>query len=165
MTTKKQLIGDCADWQEVDQALRRMGEIDISLSKLEGEMTLRVNEIKADYDIKAEGLIAERNNLEGNITLYAESHKDEFTKVRSKDLTFGVVAYRVVHKVVIKSKKATVAALEALGLDGYLRISKEPDKETMKLLDAGTLAKVGARVKTDDKISVEPNIESIRGKE
>lgn len=153
---------DYADWNEVDSALRRMGEIDVKLKKLEGEMTLKINEIKAEYDLRAEGLKAERKGIDENITLFAESRKVEFAKVRSKDLTFGVVAYRVVTKVALKSKAATVAALKALGLVQYLRIIEEPDKEAMSGLDATTLVKVGASLKTEDKLRIEPNIERIK---
>ncbi len=156
------MVSEYKDWNDVDQALRRMGEIDIRLNKLEGEQTLKVNEVKAEYDLKAEGLKAERHILEEQITLFAESRKEEFAKVRSKDLTFGVVAYRIVSKVVVKSKAATVAALEALHLDSYLRIIKEPDKEAMTGLDAATLAKVGSSLKTEDKLRIEPNIERIK---
>jgi len=156
---------DYKDWGEIDGALRRMGEIDIRLQKLEGEMTLKLNEIRAEYDTKAEGLKAERKTIEDNISLFADAHKEEFAKVRSKDLTFGVVAFRVVSKVVMKSKAATLAAMKALGLNQYIRITEEPDKEAMSGLDAGTLAKVGASLKTEDKLRIEPNIERIKEKE
>jgi phage host-nuclease inhibitor protein Gam len=162
---KKIKVNEYQNWQDVDAALRRMGEIDINLTRLEGEQTLKINEIKAGYDIKAEGLKAERKRLEISIEAFAEEHKEQFTKIRSKELTFGTVAFRIVHRVVVKSKKATVAALDTLGLNAYLRITKEPDKEAMKSLDAGTLAKVGATLKTEDKLAVEPNIERIRSKE
>jgi phage host-nuclease inhibitor protein Gam len=142
-----------------------MGEIDIKLGKLEGEMTLRVNEIKAEFDTKAEGLKAERKGLEEQIGLFAEGRKEEFAKARSKDLTFGVVAFRITHKVVVRSKAACLAALKALGLVQYIRIIEEPDKEAMSGLDAGTLAKVGATLKTEDKLRIEPNIERIKEKE
>jgi len=162
---KRTAASSYTDWNEVDQGLRRMGEIDIRLARLEGEMTLKVNEIRADYDIKAEGLKAERKAVEEQISLFADARKDEFAKTRSKELTFGTVAYRIVHKVAIRSKAATVAALEALGLDSYLRIIKEPDKDAMTGLDAGTLAKVGATLKTDDKLRIEPNLERIADKD
>lgn len=156
---------DYTDWNEVDSALRRLGEIDIRLQKLEGDITLKVNEIKAEYDIKSEGLKAERKAIEENITLFAEARKQEFARIRSKDLTFGIIAYRVVTKVVVKSKAATVAALKALGLVQYLRVIEEPDKEAMGGLDSSTLAKVGATMKTEDKLRIEPNIERIKEKD
>lgn len=152
-------------WDDVDQGLRRMGEIDIRLTKLEGEMTLKLNEIRADYDAKAEGLKTERKVLEAEITLFAEAHKEEFARARSKELTFGSIAYRIVHKISVRSIAATIAALKALGLDSYIRVVEQPDKEAMSGLDAATLAKVGATLKTEDKLRIEPNLERIADKE
>ena len=108
---------------------------------------------------------AERKKIYSNIELFTGERKSEFAKVRSKELTFGTVAYRFVHKVAIRSKKATVAALEAMGLVAYLRIVKEPDKEAMKSLDPAILARVGAALRTDDQLNVEPDIERISDRE
>ena len=73
-------IKEYRDWQDVDNALRRMGEIDIKLSDLEGKMTLKINEIREEFDTKAEGLKAERKKLEAEITAFVEIRKDEFLK-------------------------------------------------------------------------------------
>lgn len=154
-------IKEYRDWQDVDNALRRMGEIDIKLSDLEGKMTLKINEIREEFDTKAEGLKAERKKLEAEITAFVEIRKDEFLKTRSRELTFGVVAYRLVTKVVIRSKAACIAALKALNLSAYIRYTEEPDKEALSGLDAGTLAKVGASLKTEDKLRIEPKLEKI----
>ncbi|MBF0321222.1 MAG: host-nuclease inhibitor Gam family protein [Nitrospirae bacterium] len=121
-------------WDEVDAALRRMGEIDIAVESIQGNMTLQINELKAQAETKAEGLKKERQVIEKVITAFCEEHKDEFAKTRPKELTFGVVAYRVVTSIVIRSKKACVAALEALNLDKYLRIEKNPTKNLCSTL-------------------------------
>ena len=163
--TKTGRVSGYGSWNDVDHGLRRMGEIDIALASLEGDMTLRVHRLKADYDAKAAGMKEERKGIEESIKGFAEERKEEFARVRSKELTFGVVAYRVAHKIVVKSKRATVAALEVLGLGSYVRVTKEPDKEAMKTLDAATLARVGASLKTDDRLHMEPNIERIKDKE
>ena len=162
---RKAAAKEYQDWSEVDAGLRRMGEIDIRLAEIEGHMTLRINETRAEYEAKAQSLKEERKMIYSNIETFAGERKDQFAKMRSRELTFGTVAYRIAHKVVIRSKRATAAALEAMGLMSCLRVTKEPDKEAMKTLDAGILARVGAALKTEDQISVEPNIERIRRKE
>ena len=162
---KAAAFSEYRDWSDVDQALRRLGEIDIGLARLEGEMTLRINEVREEYEKKAGGLKGERKRTEARIEAFAEERKEEFAKTRSRELTFGTVSFRIVHRVVVRSKKATVAALEAMGLGAYLRVTKEPDKEAMKSLDAGALAKAGATLKTEDQLSIEPNMERIADKE
>ena len=151
-----------ANWEEVNLAVRRMGEIDIQVTKLEGEMTLKVNEIKSKYDAKSQGLLAERKNIEKDITLFTDTCKDEFTKTRHKELTFGKVAYKVTSKILIKSKDACLSALKALNMGDYIRIKEEPDKEAMVNLDQVTLAKVGASIKVEDKLRIEPNLETLK---
>lgn len=151
-----------SSWDEVDQKLRRIGEIQIALEKIEGDMTLRINDIRQDYEQESETLKTERQELENSITSFSEFHKDEFAKTRSKDLTFGYVAYRVVRKIVIRSNEACVAALRALKLDQYIRTVEEPNKEAMADLEDNQLAKVGAKRKVEDKFRIEPNIERIK---
>lgn len=151
-----------ANWEEVNLAVRRMGEIDIQVSRLQGEMTLKVNEIKSKYDAKSQGLLAERKEIEKEITLFTDTCKDEFTKTRHKELTFGKIAYKVTSKILIKSKDACLSALKALKMTDYIRIKEEPDKEAMVNLDQVTLAKVGASIKVEDKLRIEPNLETLK---
>jgi phage host-nuclease inhibitor protein Gam len=162
MAKRQQEVQELPDWEAVDQALRRMGEIDIAIQKLEGEMTLRINEIRELYDNKAAGLKAERAALEKAVIGFCDTRKHEFARTRSRELTFGVVAYRVTRKIHIKSKAACVAALKALGLTSYLRIIEEPDKEALETLDDAVLVKVGASRKIEDKLRIEPNLERLR---
>ena len=149
-------------WENVDTLLRRMGEIDIVISKIEGEMTLKINVIKAEADSKSESLRKEYDQIDDAITAFCEEHKQDFTKQRSKELTFGLVAYRVVTKIVIKSKEACLAAMHALKLDSYIRVIEEPDKLAMEGLDDAVLAKVGVKRKTEDKLRIEPNLERLK---
>jgi phage host-nuclease inhibitor protein Gam len=163
MATKvKTTVEKINNWDQVDAALRRMGEIDIAIEKIQGDMTLKINEIREQAETKAKELRFERSALELQITQFCEEYKHDFTKKRSKELTFGVIAYKVTTKIVIRAKKACVAAMEALGLHQYLRITKEPDKELMLNLDEQTLAKIGASKKTEDKLRIEPAIEKIK---
>jgi len=159
MKTKPEAL---QSWDEVDLALRRIGELDIATEKLEGELTLKINQLKEEYRIKSEDILAERLGLEKRIKSFAESHKEDFLSSRTMQLTFGLVGYRVAKRVIISSPKSCVAALQSLGLQQYLVMTAKPDKEAMKELDPQTLAKVGAKVITDDKLRVEPNLEKLK---
>lgn len=149
-------------WDEVDQALRRMGEIDIATQKIFGNLTLKVNELKQRAENEAGPLNAERKEIEEAVAAFCEGHKEEFTKQRSKELTFGLVAFRIVTKIVIRSKEACLAAMHALKLDSYIRVIEEPDKLAMEGLDDAVLAKVGAKRKTEDRLRIEPNLERLK---
>ena len=68
---KRVPASDCRDWKDVDQALRKMGKINIELARLEGDMTLKVNDVRAEYEKKAEGLKGERKSVEGGMEVFA----------------------------------------------------------------------------------------------
>lgn len=159
---KKKIETTLAGWDQVNEALRRMAEIDIALGEIEGRLTLEINDAKAGAEAEAGPHKEARRSLEADITAFCEEHKEEFAKVRSKEFTFGLIGYRVVAKLVIKSKKACLAAMRALGLDSYIRVIEEPDKDAMDGLDDATLARIGASRKTEDKLRIEPNLEKLK---
>lgn len=149
-------------WDEVNQALRRMGEIDIQTQKIAGDLTLAINSQRECADKQSAPLLAERKELEESVVAFCEDHKQEFAKTRSREMAFGLVAYRVVTRIVIRSKDACLAAMHALKLTTYIRSYEEPDKEALIDLDDAVLAKIGAKRKTEDKLRIEPAIEKIQ---
>lgn len=108
-------------------------------------------------------MLTERKELEDDISVFCQENKLEFAKQRSRELNFGVVAYRVTTKIIIKSKEACIAAMHALKLETYIRTIEEPDKLAMEDLDDSVLAKIGAKRKTEDKLRIEPNRERLSG--
>lgn len=159
---KKQSSYQCASWEEVNAFLLQIGKNQINTQKLEADMNSKINEIKLEFDLKAKGFKAESNDLELAITKFAENCKDEFLKTRHKELAFGIVAYKVTEKLTIRSVMACVNSLKQLGLQEYLRIKEEPNKDKLKELDSSTLAKIGVSLKKEDKIRVEPAFEKIK---
>lgn len=152
----------CSSWEEVNAFLLQIGKNTIETQKLEAEMNSKLNEIKLEYDVKAKGLKADTAQLETAIENFAENTKDEFLKTRHKELTFGVVAYRIAESVTIRSIKACVNSIKQLGMMEYLRIEEKPNKDKLKELDQSTLAKIGASYKKEDKIRIEANLEKIK---
>ncbi|MEW5804331.1 MAG: host-nuclease inhibitor Gam family protein [bacterium] len=150
------------DWPEVDQALRRMGEIEIALLDIEGAMNLQISKVKEEAVNQASALKAEYKALEKKITSFCGGRKEEFAKNRTKTLNFGTVAYRVVKKISIASMESCIAALKALGLDSCIKKTEKINKEAMEALDDNTLVKCGAERKTTDTLKIEPNLEKLR---
>jgi phage host-nuclease inhibitor protein Gam len=150
------------NWDEVDQAMKDLGELTISKAKLEGELTIKINVIKDEFQVKADGLAEKIKVIVEHIGLYAEANKEAFLKDRTKKLTFGSISFRLTEKLVIKNVKAAIAALKTLKLDNYLRVKEELNKEAMKGLDDSTLVKIGVSRKKSDSLSIEPNYEELR---
>ncbi len=152
-------------WDEVDNALKRIGEIDIAKNKIEGDTTLKINEIKTQAKTLASGLDAERAGLEKLITLFAESKKEEFIKKRTRVLNFGKVGYRVVKTVSMPRDKTKLASLikslKAFSLSDCIEYVEKPIKEKIAELPDEMIVKLGMSRKVKDSFRIEPDIEKI----
>ena len=152
-------------WDEVDVALKRMGEIDIQTSKIVGEATLKINEIKEKAKPKIAGLDSERKHLEKIITLFCESKKDEFAKKRSREFNFGTVGFRTVKNVSIPRDKAKLAALikslKAYGFNECIIYEEKPNKDKIAELADESIVKLGLKRTVKDSFRVVPKIEKI----
>lgn len=149
-------------WPDVDEALRRMAELDIILEEIDGAMTTEINQIKEIAVEEAVPHQLARARLELQVVKFCETHKADFTGDRHVKLNFGKVAYRFTKGIVIPAVETCIAALKKLGLDEYLRIKEEPDKKKMLELDSAMLAKIGAHLETRDALSIKPNIERVK---
>jgi phage host-nuclease inhibitor protein Gam len=162
MPPKKTTATTLTSWDDVNDALRRLGEIEIARQEFEGRMTLEINETRARYAENFERMAREQAGIEANIAGFVEENKAEFLKTRSRTLDFGTVAFRVVKKIVLRNTKAVVAAIRALGWVQYLRVKEEPDKEALNGLSDTELARIGVTRKIEDKLRIEPNIERLQ---
>lgn len=142
-------------WAEVDDTLRQIGEIDRDLGQIEAKQNAAIDKAKAKAKEDAEPLNARKKGLEAAIKEFCDAHRAEFGKVKTKQLTFGSVGYRISTKVVMKTVADTLQALKDLGLTACIRTKEEPDKEAMKNLPTDTLAEVGAGLKVENTFGYE----------
>ncbi len=141
MAKKKESI--LKSWDEVDNNLKRLGEIEIQKTKLDGELTIKTNELKEQYTSQGNALKKEADEIKKEITRFCEQNKSGFLDKRNKKLNFGVIAYRISEKVSCSNVIAAVKSLKALGLNFCLRVKEEIDKDKLKELDVNTLTKIG----------------------
>lgn len=142
-------------WDDVDQALKQIGEIDRELGLLESVHNEAVDALKAKAKQNAEPLQTRRANLELAMKEFVEANRAEFAKTKTKMLTFGSVGFRLSSKVLVKRVADTLQALKDLGLHGCIRLKEELDKEAMKNLAEETLVNVGASLKTENTFGYE----------
>lgn len=148
------------NWEEINSAMKELGELNILKQKLEGEQTIKINEIKAETLKKAGVIKSQISEIEKNIERFAMQNKSEFLKTRNKKLTFGSVSFRLVKSVVCQCKEEAIKALKALNLDFCIRSKEELDKdECLKFAesDEKTLLKAGISIKAEDKVKIEPD--------
>ena len=151
------------NWNDVDEALCGIGEIERDLALLESSQNERIDQIKAETKSLAEPLHNRKSALELATKEYWESQRAEFAKIKSKQLTFGEVGFRISTKILIKRVAETLQALKDLTLTTCIRTKEEPDKEAMKNLTDETLAEVGAARKVENVFGYTLNVERIRG--
>ncbi len=159
MAKKKESV--LKTWDEVDDFLKKLGELEIQKTKLNGELNIEINKLKDKYIFKAKVLKKQFDDVKKEITRFCDQNKDAFVKKRTKTLNFGTVAYRVSEKVDCVCEEITIKALKALNLDCYIRIKEEIEKEKLKELSASILTKIGVSIIKEDKLSIEPNMVKI----
>jgi phage host-nuclease inhibitor protein Gam len=153
------------NWEEVDSTLKRLAEIEIKTAKINGEMTVQINDIKEDAAKKAEPLNIEKKALEAQITLFCEANKHEFADKRSKEFNFGVVGFRVVRSVPLprdkKKLETLIKSIKAYGLHECIAYEEKPDKDKLCDLDDAMLAKLALKRKIEDSFRIQPRIEEV----
>ncbi len=148
-------------WDEVNSSLKRLGELTCQKRDLENKMTELVSEITTKFNTDAAPLLSEIEALVSSITGYATAHKDEFTKERTKELPHGTISFRVSTSVKVISKAICLKALKALGMQDFINVKEEPNKDMLKTLDDINLAKVACEKKVVDNITIVPKIEEL----
>ena len=155
-----------ANWNDVDKALRLIGEKEIALANIEGEMTLKINSVKEDAKQVAETIAAEKKELEKAIESFCEANKAEFAQKRSKELTFGEIGYRLVKSVSVPRVKAKleslIKSLKAFGLSDCITYTEAVDKDKLTELKDEDLVKLGLKRTIKDSFRIKTNIEKIK---
>lgn len=152
---------ELASWEEVNSAFKRLGELEIGKRELENKKTELISQITAKFDADAAPLLLEMEQVTGSIMSFAEAHKDEFAKERTKELSHGTISMRISTSVKVISKAICLKALKGLGMLDFILVKEEPNKEMLKTLDNTQLAKVCCEKKVVDNITITPNIETI----
>jgi len=155
-------------WDQVDASIKRLGELEITLANIEGDITLKINDLKEAAKDQAKPFTEEAAALSKQIAAFCELNKAEFSTVRSKDLVFGKVAYRIVKSVSIPRGKekleALIKSIKSFGFTKCIKLKEDVDKDALAELDDAELVKLGVTRTIKDSLRIEPNIEKIREK-
>ncbi|MEM9423256.1 MAG: host-nuclease inhibitor Gam family protein [Spirochaetota bacterium] len=155
-----------SDWEQVDSSIREIGELQIAIDGINGDLTERTNSLKARAKAEIAPHEARQKYLTALIEGYCHENKAAFAEKRSKELTFGSIGFRIVHKMswprAAKKLQDLVVGLKNFGLSDCIRHDEVADKSKVEELDGSTLAKLGLKKETIDSFRIEPNFERIR---
>lgn len=149
-------------WDEVDDSLRQIAELDRDMALHESAANEKIDQVKAGLKGLVQPMLDRKAGLELAIKDYCDANRVEFAKIKTKEMPFGSVGYRLTTKIMIKRVAETLQSLKDLALTGCIRIKEEPDKEAMKNLTDAQLAEVGAARKTENVFGYTINTERIK---
>lgn len=149
-------------WDDADRALRELGEAQIKISRIKGEADLAINKIEAERNRRKAGAEEIVKSRTKDIEAFCFQNKHEFTKIRTRKLTFGSLSFSVSNNVEYENEDTTIEALESMGFTDCVKVTKNVIKSALKKLDINKLSRVGARKVNTDKLTIKPNIELLK---
>ncbi|WP_293719865.1 host-nuclease inhibitor Gam family protein [uncultured Phascolarctobacterium sp.] len=147
-------------WEEVDQHLRRLGEIGNRISRLEADYNDKVTELKGKVDEKVKPLILEKEQLERQIKDYAECNRLDLNG-KTKVMTFGQLGFRQSTSIIVRKAAAVIKALKEKGLTGCINIRESVNKDELRKQTDDVISAVGAVKKVEDVFWYEPDFEKL----
>ena len=122
--------GPC-NWEEVNQLLACLGEIDRQVRALQDQLQQKVAVLKQQWLEASLPLEGERKRLRDQMERFYWAHRDEVLAAgrKSAELAFGSLGSRCSRGVVIEDAGAALNWLAANGLRQYLRTRTEIDRE------------------------------------
>ena len=160
MARLKPQVGKIETLDQANLVLKEIGLLEKELESIDGDAHKQIAEIK-EAAAKAGQTIRKRIADDSALLgAYAEYNRaDLFKDKKSVQLSFGTFGYR--KSTSISVKKTTLELMKKLGLDKYVRVKEEADKDAMAALDDETLAQVDAVRKVKDDFFCEADKEEI----
>lgn len=138
-------------WEDVNQALRDIRECNHSLKELEVVRDRAIDESKAAFTEQATPLMNKIKELEVDVKTFVDAHRAEL-EGKSRNMVFGVVGYRISHKLMLAPSKVAEAiqTLKRLGRYDLIKTSETIDREGLKKQPEELLVQVGAYIRPSD---------------
>lgn len=120
---------------QVDALIGRVGEIQRELQRQDADLGDELARVKQQAEAKALPLKEELAVIQGQIQGWCEANRAALTregKVKTADFTTGKVFWRVrPPKVSLRNVAAVLAYLQERGMQQFIRVTQEIDKEAM----------------------------------
>jgi phage host-nuclease inhibitor protein Gam len=146
--------------EDANLTLKEIGLLERELESIDGDAHRQIAEIKTAAVKAGEPVRKRIADLSALLGAFAEYNRAElFKDKKTVQVSFGIFGYR--KSTSISVKKTTLELLEKLGMDKYIRVKKEPDKEAMAELGDEALAQVDAVRKLKDDFYCEADKEEI----
>lgn len=121
-------------WDDVNQRLGYLGEVDRQLRVLRDDFEQKVAVLKQQWLEASRPLEKERDRVQRQIERFYWAHREELLAQgrKSVELAFGRLGARLSRSVVVEDAALAQQWLEAHGLEHFLRTRTEVDREAIR---------------------------------
>ena len=153
-------MNEIGDWADVDTALEEIGRVSVEILALEAELGRQIIDLASRYGSSLDALLLRRNGLESLIGGFCTAHRQEFNEKRSRQFTFGRIAFRLSEKIEVPDGLESVAiwTLKGLGWFECVDVKEGLNRNALKKLTDEQLAQCGLRRAVTDRLRIEPNL-------
>ena len=130
----KQTPAEPRSWDEVNQRLAYLGEMERQIRALRDQFEQKVAVLKQQWIEASQPVESERERMQGQIERFYWAHRDEVLAGGRKtvELPFGRLGTRHSRSLTVEDPVAAQRWLAANGLDQYLRMRTEMDREAIR---------------------------------
>jgi len=147
--------------EEADAILKEMCEIEASIESIDNKADKEIAKITENAASLGKPLRDRYKSCHETLKAFATYFRGEiFKDKKSLDRPFGTLGFRKAPDSITCSK-ATADLLKQVGLESYVRVRVEPDKEAMLSLSDETLTQVEAARKSREDFYVETKRELV----
>ena len=137
-------------WEEVNAALKKIGEAQLEIDLIEPDMNASISAVKEEAKEKVKKHEEDIKLQELMIQQYVTEHKDELNG-KSLKLAFGMVGFRMSTKLILpKNVHTIIENLKKNGMLDCLNTKVTVNKDVLKTYDEKEIIKVGASLKKED---------------
>lgn len=144
------------DWDEADTILNEIGKLNQNIKSEQADKNLAISKVQEKYQPGIDEMEAEKIGMARNLQLFCEERRAEFDEKKSKELSYGMVAFRLGTGALKTLKGWTWAAVEAFvgrskKYNQYLVIKTSLNKNGLKTdLPQNELAKIGCTIEQEE---------------
>ncbi|MBI4465147.1 MAG: host-nuclease inhibitor Gam family protein [Acidobacteria bacterium] len=130
----KQSPAEPRSWEEVNQRLAYLGEMERQIRALRDQFEQKVAVLKQQWIEASQPVESERERMQDQIERFYWAHRDEVLAAgrKSVELPFGRLGTRRSRSLLVEDSATVQRWLAANGLDRYLRTRTEIDREALR---------------------------------
>lgn len=166
----KQQLPTLNSWDEVDLALKAIGDHERAVETIGNVMQAEIDAAKLKAKEASDPELAKIAAISRQVQDFAEAHRADLTNKKTKPLVFGIIGWRKSTKVKLPRDKTRLADLvDLLRRVGWHDCVTQQDptinKEALRTHDFAEVRKLGIDVATEDVFWLETARDDIPAKE